>query len=193
MERLSPSKHRIFIALPIEIDPNKLDPVNEKLEQFNPILKVVPTKNYHITLKFIGDVNGDTYNDIISNFKQIKIPLKKIEYTLNGLGSFPGFSRANVLWCGIRCNLKATDQLKTIIEDFTSQFGINRDERKFKPHLTLARIKKNKKIPGELVDFFKNKIETNFGSGYFDKIILYESELTPKGSIYTELNSLLLD
>ena len=182
--------HRIFMALPIHNISDSLLNVNDELKQFQNILKLVPPENFHITLKFIGNTEENDFCRIVSDFKNFTVPFKKIPFTLTGLGSFPKINRANVLWCGIKCNTEPLLHLKGEIEKLLSKYKIKKDANSFKAHLTLARVRKNKKIPVELIEYFEARKNSKYGEGHFDSLILFESQLTPTGPIYKEIHKL---
>ena len=182
---------RLFIALPIDESAGiSLQKVEKFLFNYNSFLKIVPGNKYHITLKFLGETNNITADKIISSFKNINISKEQIKYNLEGIGAFPNTGRASVIWCGIKTK---DDRLKTLhkeIENFAHNFDFKKDNREYKPHLTLARVKKNKKIPHDLIDYIRENRDTFFGKLFFKKIVLFQSKLTQAGPEYSELYSI---
>lgn len=188
------SKHRLFIALPLSPeDSQSLNEQYEYLTGFNSILKVVPTGNYHITIKFLGDVQDNIFENLVSSYSKLNFETGRIKFILKGLGAFPVLKRANVFWCGMDTELEKIKNIKKEIEKFSSGFGFDTDKRDFKPHLTLARARKERIIPGKLIDYFTANREKIFGESFFQQVTLYESELTQAGPIYKSLHSIKLD
>uniref|UniRef100_A0A7V2ZKD2 RNA 2',3'-cyclic phosphodiesterase n=1 Tax=Ignavibacterium album TaxID=591197 RepID=A0A7V2ZKD2_9BACT len=175
-------KSRIFVALNIP------DEVKEKL--FEVAYSLHPDKNLkweskdkiHLTLKFVGDIDDEKLPDIIKDLEFLQeYKIQKLQLT--GFGFFFRFKEPKILWAG----LKFSDELKLIaqrLDDYFTKFGIEKESRDFKPHLTLMRIKNN---PGEsFINKFKN---SKFEPIDFQctSISLIKSELKPSGSVYTEI------
>lgn len=175
-------KSRIFVALNI--------PDEAKNNLFDIIYKLHPDKNLnwekkekiHLTLKFVGDVDNGFLPEIINDLKFLEqFNTQKLQIT--EFGFFFRFKEPKILWAG----LKFSDELKLIakkLDDYFTKFGIEKESREFKPHLTLIRIKNN---PGDnFINKFKNsKFEPiDFQS---NSISLIKSELNPSGSVYTEI------
>jgi len=174
---------RIFIALKI--------PKNIQEEIFimckgvypeHQIYKWEPTNKLHITLKFIGDVEKDDIEKIIDSLSFIS-NYKILNCSLNKFGFFFRDKEPKILWL----NIKTDPELFKIVEEINNsleKFSIPRDHRKFKPHITLLRIKQN--LPQKFVDSFVNyKLpEIKFSA---NEIALIESKLQPKGSVYKDL------
>ena len=136
-------------------------------------------KEFHLTLKFLGEVNEDKIEKIKDKLKEIKF--KPFKARLSNLGVFPDKKHINVIWI----NLIPQDiiiKLQQSVEDVLEQF-YEKEKREFKAHVTLTRVKfvKDKE---KLLESLKKKIEGEF---VIDKFKLIKSELTPEGAIYTVL------
>lgn len=176
---------RLFIALPIdEKTVSELKNLNLSLKRFSPILKIVPPENYHITVKFFGEVSADRAEIIISAFGSLGV-LPVIRYTIAGCGAFPSIERASVLWAGMDCEEKPLMELFNTVERFSLSLGFPAESRKFVPHLTLARIKRDKKPTRELVEFLRSEKNTSFAASVFNRLVLFESRLLKGGAEYT--------
>lgn len=176
-------KSRIFVALNIP------DDAKEKL--FSIIYQLHPDKSLkwetkekiHLTLKFVGDIEDELIPKI-KNDLMFLTEYKTQLLHINGFGFFFSYKVPRILWAG----LKYSEELKSIaerLEDYFIRYGVEKESRPFKPHLTLMRIKNN---PGEsFINKFKNsKFEPiSFQS---NSISLIKSELKPAGSVYTEIN-----
>ena len=172
---------RLFISLeiPEEIRSNisqlKSEAVGEALN-----LKWEPSEKIHLTLKFIGEVKDEIVNPIIDSLEFIR-QYEKINCGLTRFGFFFRQGVPQILWIGLRVD----SILFNIVEQINSnlvKFEVPVEERNFKPHLTLLRIKK--RFPEEWVTKFESFIipEINFIS---DNILLIKSELLPESSKYT--------
>ncbi|MEM2909174.1 MAG: RNA 2',3'-cyclic phosphodiesterase [Candidatus Bilamarchaeaceae archaeon] len=168
---------RLFVAveLPQELRAN-IHEFARQIEQDG--VKLVEEENLHITLRFIGEVPEETVSDIASRLEKIKF--KEFECSIKGVGVFPSPSYIRVVWVGIEC-----EQLMQLADSVIAALkGIGKEEeRKFSAHLTIARVKK--KI--DLGEFLRKNKEKEFGKFNVSSFILFESKLTPKGPVYTEL------
>ncbi len=181
---------RLFIALPIESDDTaNIKPVFDYLSKHE-ILKTVEPGNYHITLKFLGECGEDIAREIVKDFKNIVVQHEHIPFTFSGAGVFPNLNSANVIWIGLETDEKIINHLTKNIEKLTSQLGFKKEKRRFTPHLTLARIRKGRKISNDLREYIIKNQDKSFGESSFKKLVLYSSQLTNKGPIYTELESI---
>jgi 2'-5' RNA ligase len=97
----------------------------------------VPARNWHVTLRFVGSVEQAAYERWLWGLEQVEHP--PIRVHLMGMGAFPRASKATVLWLGMEA--KGLEELATAIEDATTAAGLPAEERPFRAHLTLSRIR----------------------------------------------------
>ena len=95
------------------------------------------SENYHITLRFIGDIDGPTADELVSAFD--RIDRASFTLSLDGMGSF-GSKKPHSIWAGVSPSpeLKA---LQAEIERICQRHGLPPDPRRFFPHVTLARLR----------------------------------------------------
>jgi 2'-5' RNA ligase len=102
------------------------------------------------------------------------------------MGVFPNLSRPRVLWVGLTTGLKELTATQAEIETVLEAAGFAREERAYRPHLTIGRMKADRKIDG-----LDKAIESNkdFAAGSFTakEMILFRSDLKPTGPVYTAL------
>ena len=145
----------------------------------------VKPENWHTTLCFLGDT-PDEKIDILKQlidqtFGECSAFLAKLE----GVGVFPSHRDPNVLWLGLNSLqniLPAHQQLGESLR----QNGFSFDQKPLKPHLSIARMKylADKAIIDTLV---KEYGQTVFDTVNINKVVLFESLLTPHGPIYRAL------
>lgn len=97
----------------------------------------IDVENYHITLRFIGDVDGRTADEIVDRLDRIDRP--EFQLSLNGIGSF-GSKKPHSIWAGVTPTPEMS-ALQGEIERICQRIGLPPDPRKFTPHVTLARLK----------------------------------------------------
>lgn len=130
---------RLFVGIhiPPEINENLL----RFMERLRPLarLRWSPAENLHITTKFIGEWPDNRLSEIESTL----LGLEKsgpIDIAIRGTGWFPDANRPRVFWARVTSMEKALNSLARVTETALLPLGIAADERKFSPHLTLARI-----------------------------------------------------
>jgi RNA 2',3'-cyclic 3'-phosphodiesterase len=94
--------------------------------------------NLHLTLRFIGDVDGRTFGDIVDTLGQVAI--QRFSLHLDGVGHFGEGRRVDTLWAGVKPNENLM-RLQGKIETALQRLGLDPERRKFHPHITLARLR----------------------------------------------------
>jgi len=168
---------RLFVALPLPEDlQERLAALGEPL----PGVRWLPPENLHVTLRFIGEVEGHQAREIDAELARIEMPAFPV--TVRGIECHGNGSKARMLWVGVDSD-GALATLQGRVEAALRRAGVAPEGRKFRPHVTLARIKSN---PGARLQSFLSR-NGLFRSAPFraDHFVLYSSLLTPAGSRYT--------
>jgi 2'-5' RNA ligase len=184
---------RAFLA--IEPPENILDAVarlQEKLKReiAGKLSWTRPQAN-HLTLKFFGDISTADVENIGSAVKKQAASVAPLLLKVEKLGVFPDWRRPRVLWVGTTGDTERLTLLQTKLEADFETLGFPRENRPFRAHLTLARIKIPQSAAG--LEEAAKKI-SNFSAGEFraTELILFQSKLTPQGAIYTRLETIPL-
>ena len=98
----------------------------------------IDPENYHITLRFIGDVDAQTANDVVDSLDRLSNSLR-FPVRLTHLGSFGG-DKPRALFAGVEPS-EALSRLQAAHERVLQRAGLEPDGRKFVPHVTLARLR----------------------------------------------------
>lgn len=125
---------RLFTALEI---PRNVAMSLSLLRGGIPGARWIDVENYHITLRFIGDVDGRTADEIVDRLDRIDRP--EFPMQLTGIGSF-GSKKPHSIWAGVAPSPEMS-ALQAEIERLCQRIGLPPDPRKFTPHVTLARLK----------------------------------------------------
>lgn len=142
----------------------------------------------HVTLKFLGDTDDFQVTEIFTKLKKESSKYSKFNLSLSHFGFLKSNGVPRILWTGLKENLEL-EKFVNEIDILCSGFGFEREKRKFKPHITLLRIKNEKWIE-ELTALTNYKLqEISFIS---NKITMFQSQLTKSGSIYKPLESFLI-
>jgi len=97
----------------------------------------IDPENYHLTIRFIGDVDGATARDFTDALSGVELP--PFALRLNGLGSFGGH-KPRAIFAGI-AHSEGLDALRRANERAAREAGLPPEGRNFKPHVTLARLR----------------------------------------------------
>lgn len=100
----------------------------------------IDVENYHITLRFIGDIDNRTADEVVDRLDRIDRP--EFQIRLDGIGSF-GSKKPHSIWAGVSPNPEMF-ALQGEIERICQRMGLPADPRKFAPHVTLARLKSSR-------------------------------------------------
>jgi len=183
------TKFRGFIAIDIPTS-QKIVELSNQIKNSGANVKLVELKNIHITLKFLGDAEEEYIDQIEKTIKESTDGIEPFDIKLANTGVFPNRNYVKVMWVGIEDNGELA-QISNNINEGLAAFGFEKEKREFSPHLTIARVRsaRNKDKLVEIVDKY-NDIE--FSTIKVDSIKLMQSELTPKGPIYTTLKEIKL-
>ena len=151
-------------------------------------IKWVNPKNMHVTLKFIGEIAKDRLEQVFEATEYGCRGIIPFDLSMDGLGVFPNFRRPRVIWIGIAQGKDSLSKLAENIDENLSKFGFPKEDRKFKAHLTLARLKFK---PKNLIEVISEKQFTS-SSILVDEVHIIKSDLKPTGPIYTTLKTIKL-
>jgi len=176
---------RCFLAVRIPAD-TALRRVLKELAEMGRALKAVEPDNLHVTLKFFAAAEQDLIAPIQAIAADAAGHQARAQIALSCLGAFPNAQRPNVIWAGLEgTGIGTLSAIAQELEQSLEGIGFAREDRPFKPHLTLARVKA--RPPHELRELLGRHAKTVFGTAPLDEIELIRSEPGPEGSRYTVL------
>ena len=159
--------------------------IPEDISQYLSLLKFglhgarwISLENYHITLRFFGDIEQHIANELDQAIDNIEFDSFKIRVA--GLGSFGG-DKPRSIWAGI----EADEDLVAIQKNHESaarHVGLPPESRNYTPHITLARLKGSNAF--DVAKFLENYGE--YQSQWFDvkRVVLYSSRTSRGGGPY---------
>lgn len=168
---------KLFIA----IDFNELRDYFAELQKLLPNnAKLSLVKSFHLTLKFLGEVQPDNVDEVIRILKAIK--LEPFSVHLDSMGIFPTENYIRVVWVGLNPEKNILELQKRIDGSLKKLF---KKEKGFKAHITLARVK----YPEDKKSFVEHvkKIKVESRKIEIKNFMLVKSTLNPKGPIYEDL------
>jgi 2'-5' RNA ligase len=138
---------------------------------------------FHLTLRFLGDVDEDKIEPLEDTLERLKFDFEKIEFQTDKIDFFPNRRFPNIIYAGLKEKGNNTGTLVGFIDKIIYNFGVKPD-KKFIPHITLGRFNKNKRRKiGSTIEFTLSKLNISF-----DSFSLMRSKLMPEGSEYEELS-----
>lgn len=179
---------RAFLAIePQEFVMQEISRLQEKLKrEISGRMSWTRPQGQHLTLKFFGDISRDDINNISAAVQRRVVSEAKLNLKIEKIGVFPDARRPRVLWCGITGDTEKLINLQKKLDSDFAAIGFPVEDRPFKAHLTLARIKDPCETTGMSEALKKYGV---FTAGEFvgDKLFLFQSNLSPQGSVYTKL------
>lgn len=168
--------YRLFVAIDL---PDEIKNAVADLRSDLPSAHWVAAEQIHLTLRFIGEVDDQL-------FAQIKEVLADVTggplcLALTGIGHFPPGKHARVLWVGMETNEDLLE-LQRHVEQALINAGIAPEERRFSPHITIARMRDIQET--RVVAFEERHREFITPSFPVDAFYLYSSTLSREGAIH---------
>lgn len=182
---------RVFIG--IKLDERVHEEIEKFLEPFKKIsspIRWVKPENVHITLKFIGEVSEEKYAKIEKRLGEAEFDTGPFDLKLTGCGKFGRGNTLNIFWIGISPSDPLTQIFKKI-ENTLAKISIEKENRPFKPHITVGRNKKNFNFQSffQLIEENNDRLISEFNVDHFQ---VFKSQLRPEGPIYTILKEIPL-
>jgi 2'-5' RNA ligase len=183
------SKLRVFCA--VDLPPDVRERAAEHIARLREAAPEVRAsweraEKMHITLKFLGEIEQARVTVLSSAAERAASSIAPFELSIEGTGAFPPRGNPRVLWLGVSGASGGIMRLHQRLEDECAREGFARDEKRFHPHLTLARIRAPQGA-GRLARLHQ---EEGFDAIEFtvQELIVLRSELGPRGSIYTKIS-----
>lgn len=132
---------RTFIALNLPADVRaELHASLEPLRSRNLPVRWVEPDALHLTLKFLGEIEGVEVPRLEEALAALAPRHPPLELELGGFGAFPSLRRAGVLWMGVAAGAPLM-ALQRDVELACAKLGYTREQRPFRPHITVARTR----------------------------------------------------
>ena len=164
---------RCFLAIELN------DDIKEKLEELKSHfkmkgIKLVEKENFHITVKFLGDID----EEMVDKIKNLDLSIKPVKSDVKYMGVFPNENYIRVIW------IRATKLIPIFneIDKKLSELGFKK-EKDYVPHITIGRVKftKDKNLLKAKIEKYR---KIDIGTLEVKNIVLMKSELTKEGPIY---------
>ena len=186
---------RLFVAIDLEdAIRQRILRFMEGVREFAPEVRWVSPASLHITLKFIGESEElDAIKEKLS-----VIQTRQTQISFRGTGFFPTSRSPRVFWIGVEADDHLAQAARSVDEALLP-LGIEKEERAYTPHLTLARSgsgnprRERADGPNKKFQHLQERLAKlpppppDFGTMTAHEFFLYQSKTAPSGAIYTKL------
>jgi RNA 2',3'-cyclic 3'-phosphodiesterase len=182
---------RTFVA--IEAPPEVRDRATELIRRLSVVdatIKWVEPPNLHWTLKFLGNVAMVEIPDVCSAVEEATRQFAPFDVEAKGAGAFPNLRNPRTIWLGIGQGSEAMVELHAAIERSLARLGFREEGRRFRPHITIGRVREGGgplfELAEELAQYgdFEGRISTVF------EVTVFSSTLGKEGPKYEALGHL---
>ncbi|HPB69393.1 MAG: RNA 2',3'-cyclic phosphodiesterase [Syntrophales bacterium] len=179
---------RAFLAVePPAAVRGEIAAIQERLKKtVRGVIRWVRPAEIHLTLKFFGNIPPPAVDRISEAVAARTVGVAPFDLTVRTVGVFPDLNRPRVVWLGMAGEVERLLVLQTSLERAFGVLGFPREERPFRAHLTLGRIKTPKGLVG-LARAVEIGERATAGLFRADHLVLFRSELTPQGAVYARL------
>lgn len=182
------SLFRTFVA--IETPPDvrsRAAALVERLKSSGAKVRWADVQTMHWTLNFLGDVPDNEVADVCQCVTAAVAPVSPFDLEIVGCGAFPKVGRPRTLWLGVGKGAEAMIELQAALERSLAKLGFRPENRQFKPHLTLGRVRDASAGLDELTDLVRRQADFSAGVMYVDEVVVFSSQLERTGAIHTPL------
>lgn len=147
----------------------------------------------HLTLRFFAHIDESTASALHEHVARAIPASRAVTVPLARIGGFPRAAAPRVIWIGPPEDWVQSPEgarlahIAEAIDQACDEVGLPREERRWRPHLTLARVKDGERRVGNGLREIENPPGGLSPPLRADHITLYRSDLTPYGSVHTRV------
>ncbi len=187
-----PETLRAFIAVPLPpAIIQQLADVQRRLRRGCPeqAISWVKPENIHLTLFFLGDILPERQVPVEAALRVVARNARPFTFSVQGVGAFPNLNRPRVIWIGLEEPTGQLALLHRAVNEAIANVGFQPEDRRFSPHLTLARIRQRaSREDAQAVGEAIRRAEVGpLGDAPVEEMILFRSVLKSSGAEYTPL------
>jgi RNA 2',3'-cyclic 3'-phosphodiesterase len=144
-------------------------------------IRWAPREQWHLTVQFLGRVAD--VDQLVAGLRAALEPVPAFALRLGGAGAFPSPQRASVAWIGVRDGRESLMAVADAVHAGTELLGFARDERVFRPHVTVGRLAK----PAPALSIVDGLADLAVGPAWsVEELVLFESRTRPSGAEHHE-------
>ncbi len=168
---------RFFIALEIpEENLPQFQSIQQSLHTLIPQVKITDLDKIHLTLAFIGEQQDSLKDKLVAVIKDATENMPVFEVTPAYIDGFPDIHHPQVLWVGVKGDIDKILLIREGIKDGLKTLSLPVDERRFTPHITIAKFNNGFDISRELEVEIEKIMAISFDPIKISSIKLFESE-----------------
>jgi 2'-5' RNA ligase len=177
---------RLFVAIELEEALlNRIMDLVGKLRGELPKIRWSRREAIHLTLRFLGEVDAGRVAALEESLSRSAARATGgFTVEVEGLGTFGDRRRPRVVWAGVQERSGALESLRGAVEEASLAVGFEGEERPFRPHLTLARLKHSHPDLGRAL---ATRAAVRLGSSLVKSFSLIESRLSTEGASYSRV------
>ena len=189
---------RTFLALDLEnATLDHLAQVQADLCQGQSNVRPVERENHHLTLIFLGDVPDEMLSQVCDLAAGAAATVKPFEFQVRGIECVPSLGPLRMIWAGVEDATGCLAELAENLRAALAGLGLHEETRSFRPHITLARVRSGRggegysrsRRPAHGADAVRQAAaghaQTDFGTQWAQEVVIYGSQLTPDGPVYS--------
>ncbi len=150
-------------------------------------VKWVGPEAMHWTLKFLGDVEMIEVPAICQAVERAVAPFAPFDVEARGAGAFPDAHRPRTVWVGMGQGTDEMCVLHQAIERELAKLGYREEGRRFRPHLTIGRVRNSPEGIGELGRLVAASADFESGLSTVYEVVIFSSQLGSKGPTHEPL------
>lgn len=181
---------RSFIALEIAGSVrSEIEKTTRLLAESVPAVKRMDAEQFHLTLKFLGDVPAVELHRVIRAVEAACQTVEPFDLFFEQIGAFPDAENPHTLWVGLTAGIDETGRLAERINDELARLGFPKERRRLTPHLTVGRVRDSADDAQRdaLARFLAENQQRSFGASEVVSVTIFSSELDRKGPKYDVL------
>ncbi len=184
---------RVFTALEIgKAVRERLTDVQHHLRKSEAKVSWVLPENMHVTMVFLGDTYGLIVRALAEALTPLSAELTACDFEVAGLGYFGSRRSPHVIWAGLRETPGPLHGLYRTVHTTVERLGLKLDQRPFKAHITLGRVR-SARHADTLLPMLDKFRDTCFGVTEADRLLIMRSILGAQGVKYSVLHELALN
>ena len=178
---------RTFMALDLD-EPSRraLGKIQRRLDAVGARVRWTEPSSRHVTMKFLGDVVDEDLLAVCQIAAEIASQFDPFEFSIARIVSVPPEGHMRMVWAEIGDPTGRLTEMADQLNEAFASLGYRYENRAFRPHLTLGRVK-----GGQCIDELRHAIDSGgwpiIEPQYAEELVVYSSQLTKAGPIYTAL------
>ncbi|OGE31298.1 2'-5' RNA ligase [Candidatus Daviesbacteria bacterium RIFCSPHIGHO2_02_FULL_36_13] len=167
---------RFFIALeiPSENSP-QFQAIQDRLSTLITQVRLTSLDKIHLTLAFLGEQSDDLVPKLTEILEEAAKNISPFEVTPAYIDGFPDIHNPNILWVGVKGDIDKVLQIRERIKDGLASIQLPVDERRFIPHITIAKFNETLKVDKDLEVGLEKLMAQPFDPIRISSIKLFES------------------